>query len=288
MGNVQKIFEEDFPEFTFDVVSPELPCGAAWLANCFLELNISAWNPWGIEVEKEWKRLAPYHYQYTASEQPWKQTLPALEYMREFQFEPGYAACFGHQWPNAFENNRPLVFFVRDPRDALFSHWRRTVHNEKTFDLSFEEFVHTRYYHHPFSFRDYLLTFLQQWKNYLSEANHLIIRFEDYRYDARQTLHKVLSFLKMGSEEDQITRALAYSDFSAIKDVEDQMEKKASLKRRYNFAGIAFEYQKSYTPAMHQCLGTDFDDVCNWLGYANWAEAVDQNFGLPATNRGYK
>ncbi|MCP4047244.1 MAG: sulfotransferase domain-containing protein [Gammaproteobacteria bacterium] len=277
MGKVPTVCAVDYPGFTFDVVSPELPCGAAWLANCFLELNIPVWRPWDYEIDNEWKRLAPFHYQYADNQQPWKQTLPALQYLREFQFNPAYAACFHHQWPISYRRKRRLIFFVRDPRDALFSYWRRTTHNEPDFCLSFESFVHSRYFHHPFSFREYLLIFLQLWKNHLSGHNHLIIRFEDYRNNARQTLNRVLGFLNMQVEEDKISYALECSDFSTLKGIEDQMEKNAQLKHKFSHAGIAFEYQKSYTPAMHACLGTDFDDVCKWLGYTSHADAYFQS-----------
>ena len=274
MGKVPTICIEDYPDFTFNVVSPELPCGVAWLANCFLELNIPVWRPWDIEIDNEWKRLAPFHYQYAASQQPWKQTLTALQYLREYHFRPAHAACFRHRWPISYENKRRLIFFVRDPRDALFSQWRRALHNERNFSMSFEDFVNSRYFQHPFSFREYLLLFLQRWKNHLSKTNHLIIRFEDYRKDARQTLKRVLSFLDIKTENGQINRALDSSDFSVIKRVEDEMENNAQLKRRFNYAGTAFEYQKSYTPEMHECLGTDFDDVCKWLGYASYADVL--------------
>jgi len=277
MGKVPTICVEDYPDFTFDVVSPELPCGAAWLANCFLELNVPVWRPWDYEIDNEWKRLAPFHYQYTASQQPWKQALPALQYEHEYHFNPGHAACFRHQWPFAYEKKRRLIFFVRDPRDALFSYWRRTTHNETKFNLSFENFVNSRYFHHPFSFREYLLIFLQLWKNYLNDTEHLIIRFEDYRNNARQTLGRVLNFLNIKAEADQISRALTCSDFSAIKRIEDQMEENAQLENKYSHAGIAFEYQKSYTPAMHECLGTDFDDIFKWLGYTSYSEAYYQS-----------
>ena len=111
----------------------------------------------------------------------------------------------------------------------------------------------------------------------MSESDHLIVRFKDYRNNARQTLMRVLNFLEIEAEEDQVNRALFCSDFSEIKRVEDQMEKNAQLKHRFNYAGTAFEYEKSYTPAMHECLGADFDDACKWLGYSSYADAFYQS-----------
>ncbi len=267
----------DYPDFTFDVISPELPCGVAWLANCFLELNIPVWKPWDIETKNEWQRLAPFHYQYTARQLPWKQTLPALQYLHEYQFNPKHAACFRHQWPLAYENKRQLILFVRDPRDALYSHWRRAKHNDPAFNLTFEAFVHSRYFHYPVSFREYQLLFLQLWKNYLSNYDHLVIRFEDYKADAKQTLKKVLDFISVEAGEDQINRALAHSDFSVLKNIEDRLEKRGLLERRFNYTGTAFEYQQRYTPMMHDCIGSDFDPIYQWLGYTNYADAREQS-----------
>lgn len=277
MGGVPSFCEDDYPGFTFDVVSPELPCGAAWLANCFLELNVPVWRPWDIEIENEWKRLAPFHYQYADVQLPWKQNLPALQYLREFHFKAEYAAFINHRWPFPYEQSRPLIFFVRDPRDALYSYWRRAKHNEKDFNLSFENFVNSRYFHHPFSFREYLLVFLQLWRSRLEEQSHLIVRFEDYRRNSQKTLIKILDFLNIPAETDLVSRALACSDFAAVKRVEDQLEKEDQLDRRFNYAGTAFEYQNHYTPAMHNCIGTDFDEVCEWLGYASYYDACYQS-----------
>ncbi len=277
MAPMPAVCARDYRDFTFDVVSPELPCGAGWLANCLLELNIPVWQPWGFEVNNEWQRLAPFHYQYKAKCEPWKQTLPALQHLREYQFSSESAACFRHQWPLAFGKRRPLVFFVRDPRDALYSHWRRAIHNDPGFYLSFEAFVHSPYYHYPITFREYQLRFLQIWRSYLSKSDHLIVRFEDYKADARQTLCRVLDFLKIKAGEDQVDQALACSDFSVLKRVEDQLEKQGLLERKFNYAGMAFEYQQSYTPMMHQCVGSDFDDIYQWLGYASYVDARSQS-----------
>lgn len=278
MALMLAVCTKDYRDFTFDVVSPELPCGVAWLANCFLELNIPVWHPWNIEINNEWQRLAPFHYQYNAKCEPWKQTLPALHYLRKFQFNSESVACFRHQWPLAYEKRRPLVFFVRDPRDALYSHWRRAIHNDPAFYLSFEAFIHSPYYHYPITFGEYQLRFLQLWKNYLSKSDHLIVRFEDYKADARQTLCKVLDFLRIKAGEDQVNQALACSDFSVLKRVEDQLKKQGLLERKFNYAGMAFEYQQSYTPMMHDCVGSDFNAIYDWLGYASYGAARSQSY----------
>lgn len=285
MATMPPVYARDYPDFTFDVVSSELPCGAAWLANCFLELNIPVWQPWGIQIKNEWQRLAPFHYQYKATKQPWKQTLPALQYLREYHFEAAHAACFHHQWPLEYEKTRRLIFFVRDPRDALYSHWRRAIHNDPAFNLSFEAFVHSPYHHYPITFREYQLLFLKLWKNHLHKSDHLIVRFEDYKMNARQTLCKVLEFLNFEAAEDQLSQSIAGSDFSVVKQIEDQLENSGLLVRKFNYAGTAFEYQKSYTPMMHDCIGSDFDEIYQWLGYTSHDEARKQSKPLQVSDK---
>ena len=279
------VCEKDYADFTVDVISPELPCGVAWLANCLLELNVPVWQPWDIQIENEWQRLAPFHYQYKAKLQPWKQTLPALQYLRKYHFEPAHAARFRHQWPFEYEPPRRLIFFVRDPRDALYSQWRRALHNEPALNLSFEAFIHSPYHHYPISFREYQFLFLKLWKKHLRRFDHLIVRFEDYKMDAGQTLRKVLYFLDLEATQEQITRSIARSDFSVVKQIEDLLETNDSLKRRFNYAGMASEYKKSYTPLMHDCLGSEFDEIYQWLGYASHDDAREQARPLQVSDK---
>ncbi|MCF6226980.1 MAG: hypothetical protein L3J22_11865 [Xanthomonadales bacterium] len=44
-----------FRAYNFDVVSPALPCGAAWLASCLFEVGIPSWNPWGMNNTEDWQ-----------------------------------------------------------------------------------------------------------------------------------------------------------------------------------------------------------------------------------------
>jgi len=265
---------DDFPHFTLDVVSPELPCGSGWLGNCFLELGIALWKPWGLDIQKKWERLAPFHYRYVEGPSPLQQTLPALVTGREFIFRPHPVPRFSHQWPLICSGQKKIVFFVRDPRDALYSEWRRQQANGRLpRNVGFPEFLTSRYYHYPFSFRDYLLLFLRLWKTVLSKEKHLIVRFEDYKADAYATLKRVTRFLGLKVSASELQRAVERSDFSVAKEIEQQRLAKNELRLQLNRAGIPLEYRQTYTPAMHDRIGPLFDPFSRWLGYESYEEA---------------
>ena len=262
---------EDFPHFTLDVVSPELPCGSGWLGNCFLELGISLWKPWGLDTSKKWERIGPFRYRYIQGPSPLQQTLPALVTGREFTFRPHPVPRFSHQWPLICPNQKRIVFFVRDPRDALYSEWRRQQANGRLAEgTSFTAFLNSPYYHYPFSFRDYPLLFLRLWKNVLGGQKHLVVRFEDYKADANATLKKVIKFLGLKVSASEIQRATDLSDFSVAKKIEQERSAKHELHLQLNRAGIPFEYYQAYTPAMHDQIGPLFDPFLRWLGYESY------------------
>jgi hypothetical protein len=270
---------EDFPCFTFEVASPELPCGVSWLGNCLLELGMPLWKPWGLDVSHRWERMAPFRYRYTEAASPLQQTLPALVTGREFTFRPHLVPRFTHRWPLILPGLKKVIFFVRDPRDALYSEWcRQRVNYRIPQDVSFVGFVGSRYYHYPFSFRDYLLLFLRLWKSALTDVEHLIVRFEDYKADALTTLRRVVDFLDLEVTVAEVVRAAQASDFHVAKKIEEERAAKHALHLQLNRAGIPLEYRFSYSAAMHDSVGPVFNPLYEWLGYENYEEGRLQSF----------
>ena len=114
---------------TAEIVSPQFPCGAAWLANALLELSIPIRDLWGFDTAQEWSRNADGTYTYTASRLPWRQTLASLREGRSFNFREDISPRFSHDWPWQCGISKPVILMVRDPRDALYSEWRRHQRN---------------------------------------------------------------------------------------------------------------------------------------------------------------
>ncbi len=262
-------FSADLPRFDADVLSPEFPCGAAWLANCLLELNVPLWHLWSFDVRGEWLRCGPQCYRYVAENRPWRQTLPSLVPGREFAFRTRPAVRFTHDVAAVLDRTTPVVLFVRDPRDALYSEWRRQLRNAGPLaGRSFEAFLASRYHHYPISYRDYLLLTLRLCKLVLAHRPQRIVRFEDYKAAPQQTLSEVSRFLCLDATDAQIVAATQRSDYAVVKRVEEDLASRGELRRQFNRRGQAFEYREAYTPEMHRALGRGFDDICVWLGYA--------------------
>lgn len=251
-----------------DILSPEFPCGAAWLANCLLELNVPLWHLWGFDVRGEWVHCGAQRYRYAAQSLPWRQTLPSLVPGREFLFRARPLPRFTHDVASVLDGDRPAILFVRDPRDALYSEWRRQSSNGgPAAGTTFEKFLAMPYYHYPVSYRDYLLLHLRLCKAALAQRPHRVVRFEDYKAAPQQTLRDATRFLSLDATDRQIALATQHSDFGLLKRVEDVLADRGELRRQFNRRGKAFEYRETFTPGMHRAVGRVFDDICDWLGY---------------------
>ncbi len=269
---------KEYPCFDVDIVSPQLPCGAAWLASCCLELGIPVWKPWGLDIQDYWQRLEAFQYRYIKPPTSFQGTLPGLQTGRAFTFLPEPVPRFSHRWPLTVPDQNRTILFVRDPRDALYSDWQRKLRNQQiATDLSYQAFLTSPYHHYPFTQRDYLLLFLRMWQSVLSDREHLIIRFEDFKTEPGETLKRALDFMGVNATEAQLETALSASDYKVVKRIEDDFEgtpdNPQSLSNR---AGIPFEYLQSYTVAMHEGVGERFDALYQWLGYEGYSEAREK------------
>ncbi len=157
---------------------------------------------------------------------------------------------------------------MRDPRDALYSEWRRQVRNGGAAAAStFRAFVHSPYYHHPFSFADYLVRFLGSWRDVLDTRPSLVVRYEDYRTAPLATLERAARFLGIGANATLLAAAVSRSDVSVLQRIERELAAKGQLDRQFNRRGMAFEHRQSYTREMHLTLRGKFEPLCQWLGY---------------------
>jgi hypothetical protein len=276
--NSQVPWSQDYPTHYFEIVSPELPAGSAWLVNCLLELGIPVWNPWEVNIDSEWQRLSLNKYRYIEPNGLWQQTLPALQKNRVFDFNDKASGRASHRWAGTIERGKKLILFVRDPRDLLYSQWRRTNHNMPDFDLSFEAFIESKYHHYPIDHITYVYLFLNLWKTELNNFNHHIVRFEDYKMKPLETLRDVVHFLGFSFSDETLNDAVQQSSFQVVKQVENQLAGLGLLERKFNFAGKPFEYKEHLSAAIRNQFFTEMNEICRWLGY----EPISQkNYNLP-------
>lgn len=258
----------EYPEYDVDIVSPELPCGSAWLVNCLLELDVPVFKPWNANVPGEWEALGNYHYRYASAEEPWQRSLPALQHGRRFHFLAQPVPRVQHVWPYFYPGTAKTIFFVRDPRDALYSAWRRQRGtNPVAKDVDFAAFASGRYHHYPLTWSEYVLLFLRLWQAALAEREYLVLRYEDYRHDAAATLHRAVEFLGMKVDAVALHRAAQLSTFERLQRIEADLLACGAIDRPLNRAGCAYEYRHCFDAAMHCALGPRFASVYAWLGY---------------------
>jgi hypothetical protein len=257
-----------YARYDIDLVSPEVPSGAAWLVNCLLELGISAWKPWGTDDRAHWQHLQDFDYRYVGGDNGWTRVLPALTDGRDFAFRAQPCVRAHHAWPGVHPPSSRTILFVRDPRDALLSAWHRlrrigTIAPEQ----DFIGFCRSPFFHYPISWQDYLLLFLRAWRAAFVHADGLVVRFEDYRRDAAGTLLAVLRYLGVEATEPAVQAAVATSAIDRV-GAEDRRLHAAGIVPSTIVRGVpSGEYARQFDDAAHRLVGARFDDVGAWLGY---------------------
>lgn len=258
-----------FPAYDVDLVSSEMPSGASWLANCLLELDVPLWKPWGADLREDFAALDDGTHRYVRRDEAWRRLLPALRAGREFAFRRAPTPRLTHAWPGLYPPVGKTILFVRDPRDALLSLWHRArAVGLVGDDVDFVTFVAQPWFHYPLSRADFLRVWLRVWRSALAQREHLVLRYEDYRADARATLERALAFLGIAAADRAIDAAVAASDFRVARAAEQALIDAGTVSHVLVRAGKAAEWRDAFDAAMHAAVGPEFADVYAWLGYA--------------------
>ncbi|MEP7041456.1 MAG: sulfotransferase domain-containing protein [Dokdonella sp.] len=262
------------PHYDVDLVSPEVPSGAAWLANCLLELGVSVWKPWGSDDRAHWLSLGGLRHRYVGGDNGWSRVLPALRDGREFAFRAQPCVRAHHAWPNAHPATRLTLLFVRDPRDALYSAWQRSRRLDAIPpEQDFVAFCSSPFFHFPISRQDHLLLFLRVWRRALDSATGHVTRFEDYRRDPIGTLLAAQRHAGIDASSQAVQAAVAASSVERLK-VEDRRLQEIGVVPSTIVRGEPpGEYQRHCDDEAQRRVGSRFGDICAWLGYTPPAAA---------------
>ena len=181
--------------------SPREPSGATWLINCLLELGVRTfrYSPGGMWRHDRGRWLLNSHERLLCK---W---LPALSDHESFDFRDDVEVQWMHEWRSEKYVDSQIIYFVRDPRDALYSRYRREAPQ-----LSFAEFA-------AFPDARTLLDKIVNWKlfneGWLSHPRLTVVRFEDYKADAARTLRLVLDAMGLQYGPADIVRAVRNSTY---------------------------------------------------------------------------
>ena len=204
------------------LVGPLSPTGSSWLANCFLELGIKVASPIFEENYKQpmWLKRGDSHYLH-----PYAFHVKALEpsisqHQNRFAFRTDVEVDYDHLWyrKGAAYLDNPTVLFVRDPRDSLYSNYKRFGYHSR--DLSFYEYLNLL---DPNTLLTQLDTYILYVICWLQHPHCKVVRFESYREDPKRTLQDILAFLQMDVTESELERALAASTPEKTREAEAQL-----------------------------------------------------------------
>jgi hypothetical protein len=202
------------------VASPVEPSGASWLLNCFLELGIqvshqpvvrNVWRSSRYPAEHMWvpdgdgMRLHP-------KAEVLKKWLPALERQDRFRFRADLVVEYVQEFPRP--DDGAALFFVRDPRDAIYSMYLRQQP-----ELGFEDYLR---FPNPRTLLDrarHWRCFVSSW---LGQEQVRAFRFEDYKRDAHGLLSEILAAAGIEAAPDRIEATVAASGFEQAREAEQR------------------------------------------------------------------
>ena len=191
------------------LMSPREPSGVTWLANCLLELGICTWRH---ARKAMWQDGPGGAMRLHPQEDTLKRWLPALSAQAEFRFRPGLEVQWDHTWPRDDDVPREVLLFVRDPRDALYSRYRREAG-----PISYRDYASTI---DPWTLLDRVDTWCLFERVWLAHPRVHVLRFEDYKADARALLTRALTLLRVEVSDADLDRALTGSSFERARDAE--------------------------------------------------------------------
>ncbi len=257
-----------YPVYDVDVISPELPCGVAWLATALLALGVPLWQPWGIDDSTSWERETASRWRYRFAGSGWSRLIPMLVDGHRFRLRPWPVPRFTHAWAGLLPRAPRTILFVRDPRDALYSEWQREQRkNAQRVADSFSGFLRLPFRHLPVDYATYAQLFWRCWLIAGAERPCLILRFEDCKRDPHRALTRAVRFLGLRVS----ARARAAACHAARHEhaaAADQALSAAGIGPRMLGDGTADGWRTHFTPAMSAAMGSNFDPVCDAFGYA--------------------
>ncbi len=256
-----------YPRWTMDVVSPELPCGAGWLATAFMTLGIPVFKPWGIFDTDSWQPLGNGKFRYHFEGSGWSRLLPDLVDGREFSFLREPVPRFSHLRPEAFVPAASTILVVRDPRDAIASGAARARRTGNAAAASAADFARAPWSPGLASWRDYLHGFLTAWLDEARRRRVRVVRFEDAKQAPEQTLAGVLDWIGFPASPAALREACRAAAHGRLKQRDLALVAAGTVPTPILGDGVPYAWKRAPDEALAQALGARFNALCGALGY---------------------
>ena len=203
---------------TVYLIGPREPSGLSWLYNCFLCLGIKVHTVGARNGGHMWQ-LDGDRYVLNPVDDIQKKWAPVLSTKSHFDFRDDFEVQFGHTWPTGWQRGQKIIFFVRNPYDALLSRWRREANK-----VSFGDYLKVPDHTTLLDKVDNWNLFCEAWLKQKSRVDWHVVKFEDYRTNAEEALREVTKFLDIEFSDEEIANALSQSGFEVAKQAEDQYQ----------------------------------------------------------------
>lgn len=236
------------------------PNGISFLLNCLIELRIR------VEVFRD---LSLWHkneneYIFNPTQHPkLARWLPSIHARDSFHFIPDKVVYFSHDF--LFEDKRlpsSTILFVRDPRDSLFSAYRREGKRGSYLDYlnSLDTTV--------------ILPRIKAWnifyRSWIQHGVSMVQRYEDLKLNPVFELKRVLKLLGVGAvTENQLIEAIHASSFEQAHTAETELRLvDSNPTKQFNHRGIPFEWKLDQARTSVNLLISEQTEVLlNRFGY---------------------
>jgi hypothetical protein len=287
----------------YDVIfaSHIYPLGASWLINALLGLEIcvkAMYHPSGAWNFTDKNRAL------TTSElcDDWMSHIPILYGQKEFTFRENITIGFTHNLPDSDLNfyNKKVILMVRDFRDTIYSRYKRNIPDES---ISLDSFINntipefiifevlsifkTQFWldknnKYFFNSAYRLALWISLWKQVISPERLLIIRFEDIKNSPENELLRVLNFIGVARNKDELEFAIKESDFQKAKAVEEKI-KNIKLWKTINRKGAHGEWESVYDAVTLKNFDGLPSILMKELGYDNPVKKDDRMLSIQDT-----
>lgn len=181
------------------------PCGATFFANVLLELGFHVYNtPFGPWYDRKNKRIVDNSNQLERS--------VGIPFFLERPLRPPHRAteiAWSHLWATPGCIIAPTIIGIRDPRQALFSQWRR-VKKSGRFSGTYRQFLESPYYHLGLSPIDEYIVWHTLWLIRPGDRD-FVLRFEAAKETPIDEFGRLLRWMDQSASSESIAEAASRS-----------------------------------------------------------------------------
>ncbi|MCE9613274.1 MAG: sulfotransferase domain-containing protein [Lentisphaerae bacterium] len=218
-----------------EIVSSEAPCGVTFLLNALVELDVLIFAG---EFDVFWRLDGQAAHPNPILQKKFSVWIPSLKERAEFPVRDDTAFYWTHGWPYPQDPARKRILFVRDPRDALYSYYRRLA-----LSTPLNEFLEAPT--PPLGTRLLERWALQKllWQALAIPEQFLLVRFEDIKAQPLEVIRRILAFAGIQRDDDRILHAVAQSQTDRVKKLHDQSLSAVATKRTEIRKGQSYEWK---------------------------------------------